>query len=490
MSTSKYLAIDFGAESGRVIVGVLENNRLELEEIHRFPNRQINIHGRLHWDVLYLFEELKEGISIAVKEGHKDIRSIAVDTWGVDYALIDASGQLIGNPVCYRDSRTDGMMEKAFDKMPEEEIYRVTGIQFMQINTVFQLVSMVEEKNPHLQIADTLLFMPDLFNYMLTGQKVAEYSIASTSQLLDARTRNWADELFNKLDLPRYLMPRIVSPGTSIGPLLEDISSKIGLGPVQVIAAAGHDTACAVASVPAKSKNWAYLSSGTWSLLGIESPEAIINEDSFTAGFTNEGGVGGTIRYLRNIMGMWLLERCRQSWENKGQPTEYTELLQQASAATPFRSIINPDDHLFLNPPDMPDAITEYCRNTQQPVPENNGAYVRCILESLALKYLYVIQKMNSMRPENIELLHVIGGGSQNKMLNQFISNALGIPVITGPVEGTAIGNIVMQAITAGEIKDIPAARRIVADSFPLERFEPENHGLWKNQYEKIKSLF
>lgn len=490
MPQSKYLAVDLGAESGRVIVGNLEYGKLKLEEIHRFPNRQILIHGKLCWDVLALFTEIKKGLSIAAQNGHGDIKSIGVDTWGVDFGLIDQQGQLVGNPVAYRDSRTDGMMDRAFNKIPKEEIYKITGIQFMQLNTIFQFLSLVEENNPQLQIANTLLFMPDLFNYLLTGEIAAEYSIASTSQLLDANNKNWADEIFSKLNLPRNLMPDIVKPGTSIGNLLKDIAREVGLEQVKVIAPAGHDTACAVAAIPCQFGNWACLSSGTWSVLGIESEKPIINEQSYEVGFTNEGGVNDTIRFLRNIMGMWLLERCRQSWTNQGLPADYNELLKQAMVAQPFQSIINPDDDRFLNPPDMPDAIAGFCRTTEQTIPETTGNFVRCIFESLAFKYRSVIDMINSLRPVSIDVLHIVGGGSQNKVLNQFTTNALGIPVIAGPVEGTAIGNILMQAISVGEIDSLDTGRKIVADSFSLERFEPQNHDQWNKQYERIKSFF
>lgn len=489
MSASKYLAIDFGAESGRVIVGILENNKIRLEEVHRFANRQVKVQGRLYWDVLYLFDELKKGLSEAVNKGHKDINSIGIDTWGVDFGLLDKFGQLIGNPVAYRDSRTDGMMDRAFKMIPKKEIYDITGIQFMKLNTIFQFLSMVEEDNPQLKTADKLLFMPDLFAYMLTGSKIAEYSIASTAQLLHAENKTWASEVFNKLNLPINLMPEVVNPGTTVGQLSKDICLESGMGAVNVVAPAGHDTACAVAAVPAHQKNWAYLSSGTWSLLGIESDKPIINDLSFKYGFTNEGGVKGKIRFLKNIMGMWLLEQSRRTWKKKGLSVEYDILLKQAADSEAFVSVINPDDSLFLNPSDMPAAIEEFCIKTKQAVPKDTGAFTRCIFESLAFKYRYVLEMINEMLVEKIEVLHVVGGGSKNNMLNQYIANALGISVIAGPVEGTALGNIMMQAITDGQIKDLDVGRKLIADSFEMEHFQPQNHQIWDDMYQKNKTL-
>jgi rhamnulokinase len=490
MCKSKYLAADFGAESGRVIIGTLDNNIISLEEIHRFSNHQIMVQGRIYWDLLALFSELKKGLTAAAKTGHQDIRSIGIDTWGVDFGLIDHQGRLIGNPVCYRDSRTDGMMERTFKKISREKIYNLTGIQFMQLNTIFQLVSMVEEKNPQLQIADKLLFMPDLFNYLLTGKIVAEYSIASTSQLLNSETKFWEDEIFNKLNLPKNVMPEVVEPGSLVGQLLDDVAAEVGLNPVNVIAPAGHDTACAVAAVPAESGNWAYLSSGTWSLLGIESKKPIVNKESYKYGFTNEGGVDNTIRFLKNIMGMWLLEHSRRSWKKAGLMTDYDNLLNQASNVIPFQSIVNPDDPSFLNPPDMPEAIAGFCNKTGQNIPKTEGEFVRCILESLAFKYRFVIEMINSMRPIKVERLHIVGGGSQNKMLNQFIANATGIPISAGPIEGTAIGNIMMQAIADGKIKNINEGRKLVGSSFPVEHFEPQETESWDHHYQKIITLF
>ncbi len=486
----KFLAFDFGAESGRAILGTIENGALKLQEIHRFINRQVKIHGRIYWDILYLFDELKKGLKIAAKQGHTDIRSIGVDTWGVDYGFIDSAGQLVGNPVAYRDERTNGMMEKAFEKISKEEIYRHTGIQFMQLNTIFQLFSYYQENNPQIKVSDRLILLPDLFSYFLTGKVIAEYTMASTTQLLDAKSKTWAKPIFDKLGIPIEIMPPVSEPATLIAPLKKDIAAETGIGEVPVVAPAGHDTACAVAAVPASDRNWAYLSSGTWSLLGVETGEPIINERMLEYGFTNEGGVNNTIRLLKNTMGLWLLQRCRKSWADDGREYGYDELVRLAEEAEPFRSIINPDDPSFLNPPDMPKAIRQFCRNSGQPEPQTSGQFVRVIFESLALKYRIIIERLNNVLDNPIEILHIVGGGSQNPMLNQFAANATRLTVKAGPVEATALGNVMMQAIAAGALKSVEEGRKLVSRSFPVTTFEPRNQELWEQQYKRALKLF
>jgi sugar (pentulose or hexulose) kinase len=373
MALQKYLAFDFGAESGRAILGKLDGKKISLEEIHRFPNQQISISKHIHWDVSYLFEELKRGLTAAAQKGHADLSGLGVDTWGVDFGLVGRDNQILENPYAYRDRRTEGMMELAFQRMPREELYARTGIQFMQFNSIFQLLSVVESKNPILEKIETLLFMPDLFNFLLTGQKKSEYTIASTSQLLDAKKRDWESVIFENLGLPTHIMAPIIQPGTLIGPLMPEIARETGILSVDVIVPACHDTASAVAAVPAQSDNWAYLSSGTWSCLGIEVEEPIINEDSMLNNFTNEGGVGGNIRFLRNTMGLWLVQKCMKKWEQEGESLNYDEITSLALDSQEFRSIVNPDDRTFLNPADMPAAIAEFCRRTGQPVPEKKG---------------------------------------------------------------------------------------------------------------------
>jgi rhamnulokinase len=490
MVPAKFLAFDFGAESGRAILGILDRGKIGLEEIHRFPNKQVDISGHIHWDLSYLFGELKKALATAVRKGHRELLGLGVDTWGVDFGLVGKDDQLLENPYAYRDKRTDGMMDKAFQRISREEMYARTGVQFMPFNSVFQLLSVVETESLLLDKIESLLFMPDLFNFLLTGQKFSEYTIASTSQLLNAQKRDWDPGIFEKLGLPVQIMAPIIQPGTSIGPLQPEISRETDISPVDVIAPACHDTASAVAAVPAQTDNWAYLSSGTWSLLGIEVDEPIINEKSLKNNFTNEGGVGRKIRFLRNTMGLWLLQRCLKDWEKKGESLGYDELAGLALDSGEFKSIVDPDDHTFLNPPSMPEAIAEFCGKTQQPVPEKKGEFIRCIYESLALKYRFLIDKINAMCPEPAEVLHVVGGGSQNEMLNQFSADATGLRVIAGPAEATAVGNIIVQAIAKKIVDGIEEGRRVVSRSFPLKTYEPKNKNKWNRVYERVKGLF
>lgn len=490
MGGSKYVACDFGAGSGRVILGELEHGKLSLREIHRFDNHEIQVFDRTYWDILALFQELKTGLRMLASQGHSDVDGIGVDTWGVDFGLMAFDGYLAGNPVSYRDSRTDGMLERAFQLMPKDEIYDQTGIQFMPLNTIFQLLSAVENEDSSLDIADTLLFMPDLFNYLLTGNEVTEYTIASTSQLLDAEERDWSDEIFERLALPLQLMADIVEPGTIIGELLPSIQKETGMGEVDIIAPACHDTASAVAAVPAIGDDWAYLSSGTWSLLGVELDEPIISKESLANNFTNEGGYGKTIRFLRNITGMWLLERCRAFWKQQGVDESYETLLALAVDSPPFKCFVNPDDPAFVNPANMPEALSAFCRRSRQPAPSTRGEFARCVLESLAMKYRFVVEMIESMRGSELRTLHVVGGGSQNRLLNQFTANALGIPVMAGPVEATAAGNILIQAIAKGDLAGLQEARQVVINSFELETFVPEDQEAWDEAYQRCKQFF
>jgi rhamnulokinase len=487
---SKFVAFDFGAASGRAILGLISRDKLELEEIHRFPNQPVSLLGHIYWNILTLFDALKKGLALVAQRGHRDLAGIGVDTWGVDFGLVGKDGMLLGNPVAYRDSRTDGMMEKAFEKIDRREIYALTGIQFLKLNTLYQLFSMVQSNSPLLGITQNLLFMPDLFNYLMTGEKCSEYTIASTSQLLNVSTKKWEQHLFSKLNLPYAIMAPIVDPGTVLGLLSKDLSDETGLSRADVIAPACHDTASAVAAVPAQSDDWAYLSSGTWSLIGIEVEEPVINEESLKNNFTNEGGADHKIRFLRNTMGLWLLQQVRKTWEQQGASFGYEDLVHIAGEAQPFKSIVDPDDTSFLNPPDMPAAIVEYCKKNQQQIPESKGEVVRCILESLALKYRFIIEKINAMRNRPVETLHIVGGGSQNEMLNQFSADATGLPVIAGPAEATATGNILVQAMAKGELDSLQQGRELVARSFPMEHFEPENQERWNEVYEKVKGMF
>ncbi len=490
MKGVKFLAFDFGAESGRGILGLLSNGRLDLEIIHRFNNPQIKIFSNIYWDILYLFNELKKTLIMAAKRERAPLSGIGVDTWGVDFGLLDKNDRLLGFPFSYRDSRTDGIMEKTFKIISKEKIYESTGIQFMQLNTIFQLMSMVDSRDPLLNNAKTLLFMPDLFNFLMTGEKFSEYTIASTSQLLNARNRSWEKNIFDALNIPSIIMAPIVKPGTIVGKLVSEIVEETGITPVDVIAPACHDTASAVAAIPVQSENWIYISSGTWSLIGVETKEPIINSLSLKNNFTNEGGVNDSIRLLRNTMGLWLLQQCRKKWKLDGKNFDYSELVKMAHNAPSFKCIIDPDDSSFLNPSDMPKAIVEFCRRTGQDTPERIGEFVRCILESLALKYRYIIEKLCAILPKTIDTIHIVGGGSQNEMLNQFTSNASGIPVIAGPSEATAAGNILIQAMAKKEIGSLREGREIIASSFPLKRYKPEEHDLWSEKFENVKRFF
>lgn len=490
MSKPSYLAFDFGAESGRAILGTLDGGKIHLEEIHRFRNRQVKLLGHLYWDVLYLFDELKTGLIKSVKSGHQDLRGIGVDTWGVDFGLVDKNNQLLGNPFCYRDSRTEGMMEEAFQLMNREEIYSYTGIQFMQLNSIYQLFSMVKTQNEWLDIAENILFMPDLINFLLTGEKVSEYTIASTSQLLNAEKRTWEPTIFKNLGLPIEKMSPIIQPGTVIGPLLDEVSSETDMAQMDVIAPCCHDTASAVVAVPAMSSHAAYLSSGTWSLLGIEADEPIINKTSLRNNFTNEGGFNGKIRFLRNTMGLWLLQRCVDRWEKEDKEYGYNEITRWALDEPPFQSVVNPDDHRFLNPPDMQAAIVDFCKKSDQPAPQSVGEFARCIFESLAFKYRYIIEKINSMLHQDIEVLHIVGGGSQNRVLNQFTANATGLEVIAGPVEATALGNIIVQSIATGACHSLDEGHEWIRRSFPLKTYTPTHEERWDTMYEKVKWMF
>lgn len=492
MADQKYIAVDLGAESGRVLVGSFDGKCVQLEEAHRFLNTSVRVNGTLHWDVLRLWRDIQEGIAAAAQKFGGDFAGIGVDTWGVDFGLLDESGALLGNPVHYRDSRTDGMMERAFETVPRSEIFERTGLQFMSLNTLFQLLAMKEQNAPQLGFAKTLLFMPDLLNYWLTGRKAAEYSIASTSQMLDAKTRNWDEQLLEKFGLPPHILPEIIPPGTVLGNVREELATALKLDAnTPVIAPGCHDTASAVAAVPASGENWAYLSSGTWSLMGIELDEPLISERVAELNFTNEGGAGGKIRFLKNIAGLWLVQECRRAFAKAGTEYSYAELTEMASAAPAFGAFIEPDDESFVAPENMPDAIMEFCKRTRQQPPQSEGAFVRCALESLALKYRWVLEKLEELRGAKIEVLHIVGGGTQNKLLSRLTADAIGRTVVTGPVEATAVGNILVQAMARGVLSDLDQVRDVVKNSFELENFDPDTHDKkrWELAYQRYLEL-
>jgi rhamnulokinase len=487
MKSSRHVAFDFGAESGRTILGKLDSGRLEIREVNRFPNGMKEVDGSLHWETPRLFGEITRGLVAAGSEGTPD--SLGVDTWAVDFALLDADGNPLGLPFAYRDRRNNGAMDSFFRKMPPERLYSLTGIQFLQFNTVFQLESMVRDHSPLLEKAKDLLFIPDLFHYLFTGVKKCEFSFATTSALFNPVSQKWDPEIFRALGISPAIMQEVAQPGTVLAPLGESFRKVTGLQPIPVALVATHDTGSAVAAAPGEGGDWAYLSSGTWSLLGIESKKPLITEETRKMNFTNEGGIGGTYRVLKNIMGLWLLQECRRSWASAGKEFTYPKIAEMASTTPAFVSLVDPDHAGFLNPPDMPDAIRKYCATTGQPVPESPAAVARCVFESLALKYRFVIDQLRKISPNPINRLHVFGGGCNNKLLAQFTANACGIPVHAGPAEATAIGNILVQAMALGFVKSHSELRTIVRNSFPLDKYEPQETEKWEKAYGKFKEL-
>jgi len=488
MKNKSFLAFDLGATSGRSILGTLENGRLQLKELTRFPNQLLQIGKHFHWNIYSLFEHFKTALA-AVKEEGVEISSIGIDTWGVDFALIAKDGTILGAPYAYRDPHTQGMPEKFFEIVPRENVYELTGIQVMNFNSLYQLFALKQNNSSLLEAASEMLFMPDALSYLLTGNKVVEYTIASTSQILNPKTKQFETQLLEAAGVSPSILGEIVMPGHVIGTLTDELAEESELGKIPVIAVAGHDTGCAVAAVPAENENFAYLSSGTWSLMGIEVKDAIINEETFALNFTNEGGIEGTTRLLKNITGMWLLEQCLKEWKKEGITYAYEKLVKMAESAPAFQSLIDPDHASFANPVSMTKAIIEYCEATGQQAPSNHAEFVRCIFESLSLKYKYVLGKIKGLAPFPIEKLHVIGGGSKNPLLNQWTANALGIPVIAGPSEATAIGNIMIQAKAAGCVNSHAEMRRIIRESVHLEEFVPDNNEVWEAAYQKYLGL-
>ena len=497
MKNKKYFyAVDLGATSGRTILGSLEDGRLEQEELTRFSNNLIETGGHFYWDIYALYLEMIKGLQ-EVARRRVQLTSIGIDTWGVDFVFVADDGAILRNPRAYRDPHTFGRMEDYLCHVVQQrEVYDLTGIQFMNFNSLFQLYAMRQDGNVALAMAKKILFLPDALSWMLTGEVVCEYTIASTSQMLNPRTGDLDERLIQSVGLTREHFGRMVRPGTQIGVLTEEVQKMTGLGPVPVIAVAGHDTASAVAAVPAKDEQFAYLSSGTWSLMGIETKEAVINDRSYELNFTNEGGVEGTTRFLKNICGMWLYERCRKEWPEEVRQLSHPELQGSAMQVEAFRSIINPDDKAFANPPSMIEAIQQYCRDTNQAVPETPAEICRCIFDSLALRYRQVFQwlkEFNHSTTESsntIKVLHIIGGGSLNKYLNQFTADALGVEVLAGPQEGTAIGNIMLQAKAAGEVSNIWEMRRIIANSIEMVAYHPtKDQATWDKAYKKYLEI-
>ena len=482
---SYFFAVDLGATSGRTIIGSIADGQFELEEVTRFPNNLIEQGGHYYWDIHALYFEIIRGLKEVARRG-LEIMSIGIDTWGVDFVCIGDDGAILRNPRAYRDPITfEAMNDYLQHVISRKEVYDITGIQFMNFNSIFQLHAMRREGNSALKNAQKILFIPDALSWMLTGEDVCEYTIASTSQLLDPRTRELDERLLASLGLTRPMFGRMVQPGTVMGTLTEEVQRLTGLGPVPVIAVAGPDTGSAVAAVPAKDEHFAYLSSGTWSLMGIETKDAIISDLSYERNFTNEGGIEGTTRFLKNICGMWLYERCRLEWPEEVRKLPHPELQGSAMSVAPFHSIINPDDPAFAAPSSMIGAIQQYCRDTNQPVPETPAEICRCIFDSLALRYRQVFQWLQEFAPFKLDTLHIIGGGSLNKYLNQFTANATGATVLAGPQECTAIGNIMLQAKAAHLVKDTWEMRRIIANSIHLVKYEPQDQETWNQAYNK-----
>lgn len=489
-----YLAIDLGAESGRAMLGSFDGDRLAMKEVHRFANGPVHVPDKagkvnLHWDILRLFAQTKEGLARAALQCDGNLASIGLDGWGVDFGLLDRSGALIGNPYSHRDSRTDGMLEEAFRRVPRDTIFQQTGIQFIQINSLYQLLSMVVGGSPALEKAETFLTIPDLLNYWLTGTAVGEYTNATTTQCYDATARGWASSLLAKMGIPSQIFPAVVLPGSSLGPLLSAVAEEAGLRDskrLPVIAPACHDTGSAAVAVPAGQAGFAWVSSGTWSTLGTECLAPVINAQSLAYNFTNEGGVCGTFRLLRNVMGLWLVQESRHEWERHGESFTEPELVRLAAEAAPFQAVVDPDDPSFLKPGDMPSRLREFCRRTRQKAPASNGEVVRCVLESLALKYRFVLEHLEELVGRRLDPVHIVGGGSQNRLLNQFTADATGRRVVAGPVEATAIGNVVMQAMAGGQINSLAEGRALVRESFPPTIFEPVTPARWDEAFQRL----
>ena len=485
MAEKAFLALDLGAESGRAVLGRFEGGRMTCEEVHRFPNTTVKLPDGLHWDALRIFSEIKTGIGKAVERAG-EIESLGVDSWGVDFGLLDRDGSLISNPYYYRDSSTDGTQERAIGRMSKEDIYGVTGIQFMPINTLNQLVAY--EGSPLLEAAENLLMMPDLIGYWLTGRKKWESTVASTTQLLDARSGGWAWDLLEKMGIPARIFGDISVPGARVGELLPEVAEEIGAAGAGVVSVASHDTASAVVAVPAKGEDFAYISSGTWSLVGVELPAPVITDEGMRANFTNEGGFGGTTRFLKNVMGLWLLQECRRIWARDGREYSYEEIARLAEDAPPLGPLVDPDHEIFLSPGDMPGRIRRFCEATGQRPPDEPAAIARCVLESLALKYRWAVEKAAEITGRKVHVIHVVGGGIQNELLCRLTASATRLPVRAGPVEATALGNLLVQAYAGGHLGSLGEMRAAVRRSVEVRDYEPQGAGdEWDEAFERLR---
>ncbi len=495
MAEKAYLAVDIGASSGRHMVGRFDGKRLTLDEVYRFENGPVDVLGSLHWDLLGLWSHVKNGLRAANCRGDGPIVSVGVDTWGVDFGLLARDDVLLGNPNHYRDSRTNGMMEKAFAMVSREEIFRHSGLQFMQFNSLYQLLAMKLARSPLLEAAQTWLMMPDLFHWLMTGQKSNEFTNATTSQFYNPLKSNWAVELLKKFDIPTEILGPISPPGTDLGPLRAAVAAETGLSGTRVVLPGTHDTASAVMAVPAASRpgqrpDWCYISLGTWALLGIESPQPVVNDKVLALNFTNEGGVGNTYRVLKNICGLWLVQECRRVWNQApGRNWGWEDLNKLSAAAKPLVSFIDPDAQDFLAPDDMPEAIRRFCAKTGQSVPADEGAVVRCAVESLAMKIRYVLTMCEELAGGRLETIHIVGGGTKNRQLCQAAADACARRVVAGPVEATATGNLMMQAVAAGDVKSIAEAREVIRNSFAVDEYLPRDTAAWDEGYGKFAKV-
>lgn len=489
-----FLAADLGASSGRVVAGLLQADRLSLQEVHRFENGPVLAAGRMYWDLLDQWTQIQQGLKAAGAEFGQRIVSVGVDTWGVDFGLLGRGDELLGNPYHYRDRRTAGMFDQAFSIVPREEIFAESGLQFMELNTLYQLLAMKQQNSPLLDAAESLLMMPDLFHWLLTGEKANEFTDVSTTQLYNPVRRAWSQELIERFGFPRQIFGPIVPPGTRLGPLQAAVAEATGLRSVDVVLPGSHDTASAVMAVPAASvpgavPDWCYISSGTWSLMGVETPQPVVNNACRELNFTNEGGVGDTIRLLKNIAGLWLLQECRRCWKLEDKQYSWDDLVQAAQQARPLVSLLDPDDPAFVAPKNMPSAIREQCRRNNQPIPESDGAVVRAVLESLALRYRTVLGWLRDLTGSAIQTIHIVGGGTQNELLCQMAADACNCRVVAGPVEATAIGNLMVQATTAGEVGSIAEARDVIRRSFQVVEYLPRDPGPWDEAHSRFQKL-
>lgn len=494
MANRVYLAIDMGASSGRHVAGLFDGATIRLANVYRFENGAIQAGGHLYWDVLGQWQQIRLGLRAAATQYGTAIASIGVDTWGVDFALLGRGDELLGNPYNYRDARTCGMIEQAEQEVSRAEIFEATGVQFMQLNTLYQLLAMRVHKSPILDVAESLLMMPDLFHWLLTGVKANEFTDATTTQFYDPRRKTWAFDLLERLELPTHILGEIRQPGTNLGMLRAEVAGEADLREVSVVLPGAHDTASAVMAVPAEATagqrpTWCYISSGTWSLMGVETHEPVINAKALELNFTNEGGVGGTIRVLKNIAGLWLVQECRRIWNQAGKNYSFDDLSRMADASPALVSWINPDDASFLAPAHMPRAMQEFCQRTGQKVPETEGALVRCAIESLALRYRQVLNWLEELLGGRLETIHVVGGGAQDAQLCQATADACDRPVVAGPVEATALGNVLMQAIAGGDVASIDQAREIVRRSFEVQQYEPRDRGAWDDAYARFVQI-